>query len=72
VTLSWEATYAIGRELRRRHPAAEMDRISLRQIHDWTLQLEEFDDDPSLVNDDILYAIFQEWFEENLNDERNT
>ena len=26
----------------------------------------EFEDDPSLANDDILYAIYQDWFEENI------
>jgi FeS assembly protein IscX len=31
------------------------------------LQLSDFEDDPSLANDDILYAIYQDWFEENIN-----
>jgi FeS assembly protein IscX len=66
MTLTWDTTYAIALELRRQHPCVNMEEISIRQIYDWTLQLQEFEDDPSLCNDDILYAIFQDWFEENL------
>ena len=64
--LTWESTYAIALELRRQHPAADIEKVSLQQILDWTLALPEFEDDPALVNDDILYAIYQDWFEENL------
>jgi FeS assembly protein IscX len=43
-----------------------LDEVTLGQIYKWTLALSEFEDDPSLVNDDILYAIYQDWFEENI------
>ena len=66
MTLNWEATYAIALELRRQHKDANIEEVTLRQILDWTLQLQEFEDDPALANDDILYAIYQDWFEENL------
>ncbi len=66
MTLTWESTYAIALELRRRHPGANMETLSIQQIYDWTVELEEFEDDPSLCNDDILYAIYQDWFEENI------
>ena len=33
-------------------------------IFRWTLDLPGFVDDPELANDDILAAIFQEWYEE--------
>jgi len=67
MTLTWESTYAIALELKRLHNDVNMDEVSLRQILDWTLQLQEFEDDPALANDDILYAIYQDWFEENIN-----
>ena len=67
MSLTWEATYAIALELRRQHPEANIEDVTLQQIHDWTLVLSDFEDDPALVNDDILYAIYQDWFEENLN-----
>jgi FeS assembly protein IscX len=67
MTLTWESTYAIALELRRQHPDTNLDDVTLGQIYRWTLQLSEFEDDPALVNDDILYAIYQDWFEENIN-----
>ncbi len=64
--LNWESTYAIALELRRQHPEADIEQVTLQQIYNWTLALSEFEDDPALANDDILYAIYQDWFEENL------
>ena len=66
MTLNWESTYAIALELRRQHADANIENVTLKQIYDWTLALPEFDDDPSLANDEILYAIFQDWFEEHI------
>ena len=66
MTLTWESTYAIAMELKRQHKDANMEEVTLRQILNWTLQLQEFEDDPALANDDILYAIYQDWFEENI------
>jgi len=67
MTLTWESTYAIALELRRQHPNINIEEVTLKQIHDWTLELSEFEDDPALVNDDILYAIYQDWYEEYIN-----
>jgi FeS assembly protein IscX len=66
MTLTWESTYAIAMELRRQYNDVNIEEVTLQQILDWTLQLPEFEDDPALVNDDILYAIYQDWFEENI------
>jgi FeS assembly protein IscX len=68
MTLTWETSFAIAVELKRRHTDAILEDVSLLQIYNWTLQLEEFEDDPSLCNDGILAAIYQEWFEEKMND----
>jgi len=65
MTLNWEATYSIAMELRRQHREVNIEEVSLQQIYQWTLELSEFKDDPALANDDILYAIYQDWFEEN-------
>ena len=64
MTLTWEASYAIALELSRQHPEINIEEVSLQQIYDWTIKLSEFEDDPLLANDDILYAIYQEWYEE--------
>ena len=66
MSLSWESTFEIAMELKRGHPHADMEQVSLQQIYDWTIALPEFADDPELGNDDILRAIYQDWFEENL------
>jgi len=67
MTLNWESTYAIALELRRQHKNVNIEEVTLQQIYNWTLQLSEFEDDPALANDDILYAIYQDWYEEYIN-----
>ena len=64
MTLHWDATFAIAMELRRNHKDVNIEEVTLQQILNWTLELSEFEDDPALVNDDILYAIYQDWYEE--------
>ena len=66
MTLNWESSYAIAMELRRQHKEANLEDVTLKQIYDWTVALPDFEDDPSLANDDILYAIYQDWFEEHI------
>jgi FeS assembly protein IscX len=66
--LTWESTYAIALVLKREHPGIDMETVTLGDIQRWTLALEDFDDDPALVNDDILSAIYQDWFEETLHE----
>ncbi len=68
MTLNWETSYAIAVALKQRHPDVDITEVSLKQIYDWTLQLQEFEDDPALCNDDILAAIYQEWYEELIHD----
>ena len=64
MSLNWEATFAIAMELRRNHKDVNIEEVTLKQIYQWTLELSEFEDDPELANDDILYAIYQDWYEE--------
>jgi len=67
-TLTWESTYAIALELKRTHPGIDMENVTLGDIQKWTLALKNFDDDPALVNDEILSAIYQDWYEEILHE----
>jgi FeS assembly protein IscX len=67
MSLNWETSYAIALELKHRHADAKMEEVSLQQIYAWTLELDEFEDDPALCNDEILASIYQEWFEELMN-----
>ena len=68
MSLTWETSYAIAIELKRRHQHVSIENVGLQDIYSWTLELEDFEDDPALCNDEILSSIYQEWFEELLND----
>ncbi len=63
-SLTWEDSYAIALELIRAHPGIPLEQISLGMVYQWTLALPDFNDDPQLANDQVLSAIYQEWFEE--------
>jgi FeS assembly protein IscX len=63
-TLTWDSSYAIARALMDAHPDVSMEEVSLGMVYDWTLELGQFEDDPSLASDEILMAIYQDWFEE--------
>ncbi len=54
MTLTWETSYAIAIELKRRHPDVNIEDVTLQQIYEWTLKLDDFEDDPALCNDEIL------------------
>lgn len=65
-SLNWEATYAIALALKAAHPQVDLENVSLQMIFNWTVTLPGFDDDPALANDNILAAIYQDWYEETL------
>jgi FeS assembly protein IscX len=66
--LTWDATYAIAKELMRQHPQSKLEDVSIRQIYLWTIDLPDFNDDPSIVNDGILEEIYRIWYEEHNHD----
>ena len=62
--LYWDASFALAHRLIEEHPAVDLESVTLTMVQDWVLALPEFADDRALVNDDLLAAIYQEWFEE--------
>ena len=62
--LTWDDSFAIALALRAQHPEISLEDVSLLMIYRWTLALPDFSDDPELANQEILAAIYQEWFEE--------
>jgi FeS assembly protein IscX len=62
--LIWEDSYAIARTLKSMHPNIDLGAVSLEMIYHWVVALPEFEDDRELANDEVLAAIYQEWFEE--------
>jgi FeS assembly protein IscX len=62
--LNWDASYAVAKALMAAYPRVDLHNVSIDMIYRWTLDLPNFSDDPELVNDSILMAIYQEWYEE--------
>lgn len=62
--LYWDAIYEIVLALKARYPHEDLEDVSLGDIFKWTMELPNFADEPELANDEILGAIYQEWFEE--------
>ncbi len=62
--LYWDGAFAIARRLMADQPNADLSQITLNMIYNWTIALPDFKDDPRLANDELLSAIFQEWYEE--------
>ena len=62
-SLNWESTFAIALALKQAYPEADLDNVSLNMIYAWTVALDNFEDDRALANDEILSAIYQDWFE---------
>ncbi len=62
--VTWDDSYALAEILMRKYPNTDLNSVSLRMIHQWIINLPDFDDELALANDEILEAIFQEWYEE--------
>lgn len=63
-TLYWDAIYEIALALKAAYPQETLEAVSLGELFQWVIALPGFADDPELANDEILAAIYQEWFEE--------
>ena len=68
MALNWDAVHEIALELRRSHERIDMSRVTLGDVFRWTMELPDFEDDPSLCNDGILASIYQEWYEVTIHD----
>lgn len=62
--LYWDAIYEIALALKASQPQQTLEDVSLGDIFQWTTALPNFADAPELANDEILAAIYQEWYEE--------
>ncbi len=62
--LYWDGAYAIARRLIAERPNTDLSQVTLNMLYNWVLALPEFKDDPELANDELLNAIYQEWYEE--------
>lgn len=62
--MRWTDIIDIAIALEQSHP--EVDNLNLRftDLHQWVIELEDFDDDPLKSNERILEAIQQAWIDE--------
>ena len=63
-SLFWDSIYEIVLALKTQFPEEDLEEVSLQQVYEWTVALPNFKDEPELANEDILSAIYQEWYEE--------
>ena len=62
--LHWDSSFSVVRRLIAAHPGVDLRVVTLKMLCNWVIALPDFVDDPRLVNDDLLQAICQEWYEE--------
>lgn len=67
--LTWDDSHEIALELKRKYSKISLEDISLETVYKWTVSLPRFQDDLHLVNDEILKAIYREWYEEVISNE---
>lgn len=62
--LRWKDAEDIGLSLFEKFP--DVDPLSMRftDLHQWVVELEDFDDDPKASSEGILEAIQMAWYEE--------
>jgi FeS assembly protein IscX len=63
-SLYWDTIFEIVLALKDQYPDENLETVSVQTIYDWTIALPNFKGDPELANDEILMAIYQEWYEE--------
>jgi len=62
--LKWTDTLEIAIALDEAHPDVDPHYLNFMDLRDWTLALEEFEDDPAHCGEKILEAIQATWIEE--------
>jgi len=62
--LKWIDTQEIAIELYEAHPEVDPLTVSFPEMHNWILELDDFDDDPQHSGEKILEAIQMAWIDE--------
>lgn len=64
MSLTWKDTGEIGLQLYEARPDVKPLTIRFGDLHQWVLELDEFEDDPKKSNEKILEAIQMAWYDE--------
>lgn len=62
--LKWTDVQEIAIELAEKHPDVDPMTVRFTDLHNWVLELDDFDDDPKHSGEKILEAIQQAWIGE--------
>jgi FeS assembly protein IscX len=62
--MKWTDVYDVAIALDEAHPEANPQLVRFTDLHNWILELEEFDDDPAHSGEKVLEAIQMAWIEE--------
>ena len=64
MSLKWIDSLDVAIALDEAHPDVDPKYIRFTDLHDWILELEDFDDDPKHSGEKILEAIQAAWIDE--------
>lgn len=62
--LKWTDAEDIGIELHEKHPDLDPLTVRFTDLHQWIIELDDFDDDPKASSEGKLEAIQMAWLEE--------
>jgi FeS assembly protein IscX len=62
--MKWTDTLEIAIELAEAHPEIDPRTIRFTDLHNWVMELPDFDDDPNHSGEKILEAIQMAWIDE--------
>ena len=62
--LRWTDVQSIAIELAEKHPDVDPLTVRFTDLHNWVVDLDDFDDDPKRSGEKILEAIQQAWIAE--------
>jgi FeS assembly protein IscX len=62
--MKWTDTIRIAEALYDKHPDIDPLTVRFTDLHNWVLELEDFNDDPNHSGEKILEAIQMAWIEE--------
>lgn len=62
--MKWTDVHDIAIALDEAHPDVDPMQLRFTDLHNWILDLEEFDDDPAHSGEKLLEAIQMVWIEE--------
>ncbi|WP_211474128.1 Fe-S cluster assembly protein IscX [Collimonas humicola] len=62
--MKWIDSQQIAEALYDKFPDVDPEKIRFTDLHNWVLELEDFDDDPKHTGEKILEAIQAAWIEE--------